>query len=209
MSTTLDLGPAARQLKTLLSGTVDDQLSAPTPCESTSVGDLLDHLMGLTIAFRNAATKSTRPPDGPAPARGPGKSSAANLSPDWRSELPRQLDELVAAWTDRSAWEGTTEVGGMTMPASVAGLVALDELVLHGWDLARGTGQAFECDPASTAACFEFTTMAAAPGAAREGLFGPVVGVPPEAPLFDRALGLSGRDPAWKERTGQPRPARA
>jgi uncharacterized protein (TIGR03086 family) len=83
------------------------------------------------------------------------------------------------------------------MPGAVAGMVAIDELVLHGWDLARATGQPFTCDPGSTQVCFEFTTLSAAPGAAREGLFGPVVEVPPEAPLLDRALGLSGRDPAW------------
>lgn len=80
------------------------------------------------------------------------------------------------------------------------GLVALDELVLHGWDLARATGQPYDCDPASAEAVFEFTSMSAAPeeAAAREGLFGPVIAIPADAPLFDRALGLSGRDPAWK-----------
>ena len=30
-----------------------------------------------------------------------------------------------------------------------------------------------------------------------EGMFGPRVAVAPEAPLFDRALGNSGRDPGW------------
>ena len=29
-----------------------------------------------------------------------------------------------------------TEAGGVTMPGEVTGLVALDEVVLHGWDLA-------------------------------------------------------------------------
>lgn len=57
--TILDLEPPAGQLKTLLSGVTDDQLSARTPCESFTVGDLLDHLMGLTIAFTMAATMST------------------------------------------------------------------------------------------------------------------------------------------------------
>jgi hypothetical protein len=30
-----------------------------------------------------------------------------------------------------------------------------------------------------------------------EGLFGPVVPVPDGAPLFDRLLGQTGRDPRW------------
>ena len=30
------------------------------------------------------------------------------------------------------------------------------------------------------------------------GLFGPTVAVPDDAPAFHRALGLSGRDPAWR-----------
>jgi hypothetical protein len=34
MSATLGLEPPARQLKTLLSGMTDGQLSAPTPCGS-------------------------------------------------------------------------------------------------------------------------------------------------------------------------------
>jgi uncharacterized protein (TIGR03086 family) len=81
----------------------------------------------------------------------------------------------------------------VTLPGEIAAMVALDELVLHGWDLALGTGQQFECDPASTEVCFEFTSMASVPGeeASREGLFGPVVDVPPDAPLLHRALGLS------------------
>ena len=203
MSRTLDLEPPARQVKTLLNGITDDQLSARTPCESYSVGDLLDHLMGLTVAFRNAATKAARSSDGGTDdltqESRPGEASVAHLHPDWRSLLPRRLDELVAAWRNPAAWEGNTEAGGVTMPADVAGMVAIDELVLHGWDLARGTGQPFECDPVSAQVCFEFTSMASAPGqeASREGLFGPVVDVPPDAPLLHRALGLSGRDPSW------------
>lgn len=202
MTTILDLDPPARQLTGLVNGVRDDQLAASTPCEEYTVGDLLDHLMGLTIAFRNAAMKSGSETDGPSPASEPGRGSAARLHPDWRSLLPRQLDDLVAAWRDPAAWEGTTEASGVTLPADVMGSVALDELVLHGWDLARGTGQPFECDPASAEVCLGFTSAMSDPGeeGSREGLFGPVVAVPSDAPPFHRALGFSGRDPSWTPR---------
>jgi uncharacterized protein (TIGR03086 family) len=81
------------------------------------------------------------------------------------------------------------------------GVVALDELVLHGWDLARATGQPFKPDPTSTATVLAFTTEMAKPehAAHRKGLYGPVVPVPEDAPPFDRALGFAGRDPKWKK----------
>jgi uncharacterized protein (TIGR03086 family) len=187
----LDLDPAAREVARLLTAVRDDQLGDPTPCEGTPVAALLDHLMGLTLAFTWAARK-TVPADAPGPS-----ASAEQLDPRWRTVLPQRLDELVAAWREPTAWDGLTAAGGVQLPGEVAGIVALDELVLHGWDLARGTGQAFSCDPASTAAVLEFTTASARPGAERDGLFGPVVPVPPDAPALDRALGLAGRDPAW------------
>lgn len=197
-ATMSDLDPAARQLKTLLSGVTDDQLSARTPCETYAVGDLLDHIMGLTVAFRMAATKSNGAADSErdGPAGGPPEASAANLDPDWRRRLPSQLDELVAAWKDPAAWAGTTEAGGVTMPADVMGVVAMDELVIHGWDLARATGQPFACDTPSTEAIFALLSPAA-DEEAQEGLFGPIVDVSPDAPLLHRALGLTGRDPSW------------
>jgi uncharacterized protein (TIGR03086 family) len=89
------------------------------------------------------------------------------------------------------------------LPAEQMGVVALDELVIHGWDLARGTGQSFHCDPTSTAAVLAFTRESAQPehAAMRDGLFGPVVDVTDDAPPLDRALGFAGRDPAWTPST--------
>jgi hypothetical protein len=49
------------------------------------------------------------------------------------------------------------------MPADVMGAVALDQLVLHDWDLAGATSQSFTCDPASTAAVLAFTGASARP----------------------------------------------
>ena len=40
-----------------MAGVRDDQLTGPTPCTGTSVAAMLDHLLGLTTAFRMAAKK--------------------------------------------------------------------------------------------------------------------------------------------------------
>lgn len=92
-----------------------------------------------------------------------------------------------------------TQAGGLELPGEVAGLVVLDELVIHGWDIARASGQPYECDPALLDAVHNFVAQFSEPGqeAAREGLFGPVVDVPDDAPLLDRVIGLTGRDPGW------------
>lgn len=185
----LDFAPVAGQLKVLLNGTADSQLSAPTPCTEYTVGDLLDHLMALTHEFRTAAEKAPG-----AGTKGPPEASVVNLPADWREQLPARLDALVEAWAEPAAWTGETRAGGVTMPAEMMGVIALDEVAVHSWDLARGTGQPFECDRPNAEALFEFLSRSTD---GENGLFGPVRQVPEDAPVFDRVLGLTGRDPAW------------
>lgn len=188
----LDLEPAARQMADLVAGLPDVALGGPTPCPEYTVGDLVDHVGGLALAFTAAAAKT----GGGAGAAGP-SADASRLGDEWRDRIPRQLADLARAWGDPGAWTGETEAGGVRLPGEVAGLVALDELVVHGWDLARATGRPWAVEPASLEAVHGFVQGFAAPGADRAGLFGPVVPVPDDAPLLDRVIGLTGRDPRW------------
>ena len=190
-----DLTPATERVTALLGGVRDGQLDAPTPSEDTTVQMLLQHLLGLSVAFRDAASRvlgpTTQTP--PAPVTDP-------LPQGWREQLPGLLAELAAAWRDPSAWEGTTTAGGVTLPAEACGLVALDEVLLHGWDLARATGQDYAPADADAQAVLPIVTPsgdAEADAAAREGMFGPPLPVPDDAPVFERVLALSGRDPRW------------
>ena len=187
--TTLDLGPQTAEVARVVAGVRDDQLTDPTPCPGTSVAAMLDHLVGLTVAFRMAAEKTV-------PGGGP-SADAANLAPDWRTRIPAQLEALAAAWRDPRAWEGTAEAGGVQMPAPAMAAVALDEVLVHGWDLAVATGQSYRSDAASVQASLEFVGDRSDPANEPEGLFGPVVPVPDDAPAFDRLLGRTGRDPGW------------
>jgi uncharacterized protein (TIGR03086 family) len=80
------------------------------------------------------------------------------------------------------------------------GVVATSEVLVHGWDLAVATGQDYQVDPGAAAAVLHQVTMLTQPGMEelRNGQFGPVVPVPDDAPVLDRILGLTGRDPRWQ-----------
>jgi len=188
--TTSDLAPTAAAVARVIAGVRDEQLTDPTPCTGTSVAAMLDHFVGLTVAFRLGAEKS--------PQSGGPRADADNLPPDWRERLPQQLDALVAAWRQPAAWEGVTEVAGATMPAAAMGVVALNEVLVHGWDLAVATGQAYDVDPAAAQRCLEFAIeLAAGAPEVRNGMYGPVVPVRDDDPVMDRLLGQTGRDPGW------------
>jgi uncharacterized protein (TIGR03086 family) len=190
--TMIDLEPATRRVAALLDGVGDDNLDAPTPCPDYAVRHLLGHLSGLALAFRDAARKDF----GPTTDTDPG-TALPDLEQDWRTVLPRRLGDLAAAWRAPEAWEGTTRAGGVTLPGEVAGLVALNEVLIHGWDLARATGQEYAADETSLRA--SYAMLAPTAGSPQDrGPFGPPVPVPDEAPLLDRVIGLSGRRPDWR-----------
>lgn len=186
----IDLEPAVLRMIGVVTMVVDEQLDLPTPCPESSVGDLIDHVGTFATRFAAAARKQTAADTPPAPTP-----SVANLESGWRSRLTHELTELAEAWRDPQAWEGTTFAGPFELPAHVAGAIAVDELVVHGWDLAVATGQRFDPAADEIETAMGFVTAFQAP---RDGrLFGPVVPVSDDASALDRLLGLAGRDPAW------------
>jgi uncharacterized protein (TIGR03086 family) len=190
----VELGPAAQRMAALIEGVPDELLGGPTPCPEYTLGDLVDHVRGFTLAFTAAARKDT---GGMTSGRASG--DASRLGADWRIQIPRDLAALADAWRDPPAWSGMTMAGGIDLPGELAGIIALDELVVHGWDVARASGQDFEADRESLDAVHGFVEQFSGAGqeAAREGMFGPEVPVPDDAPLLDRIIGLTGRDPRW------------
>jgi uncharacterized protein (TIGR03086 family) len=184
-----DLTPAADQLAAVVAAVPDDALDGPTPCPEMTVAALLDHIAGLSLAFTWAATKEPAPGGVAAP-----QADADALPGDWRTLIPERLAALASAWQAPEAWEGMTMAGPIEMPAPDAALVALDELVVHGWDLARATGQPYAPADASLDAVESFVAQFSEPV---PGLFGAAVPVADDAPRLDRVVALTGRDPGW------------
>jgi uncharacterized protein (TIGR03086 family) len=188
--TTLDLEPATLVTADVVFGVDDDQLALPTPCPDYTVADLLDHVRGLSAAFAAAARKSGLTGAAPSP-------DGSRLGPKWRDDIVAALADLAEAWREPGAFDGLTMAGPVEMPADAAALVALNEVVVHGWDLARATDQPYPADGAAVAACREFVAAFEAPAEDDGGLFGPPVAVPADAPELDRLLGATGRRPDW------------
>src|SRR5438552_3525440 len=174
----IDIRPATTRMVDLLAAVSESQFDLPTPCPEARLGDLIDHIGTLTGGFTAVARKETS--GGGAPPR----PSATNLEATWQDRIARDLETLAEAWRDPAAREGTTFAGGVELPGQVAGLVALDELVVHGWDIAVSIGTTYEPSADDVEAA---TSLVASFGAPRDGnLFGPVVAVPARAPPLDR-----------------------
>jgi uncharacterized protein (TIGR03086 family) len=185
-----DHTPSAQRLADLVSNVPEDALGDPTPCDDYTVGDLLDHIGGLALAFTEAAEKSGDPNAEPPP---PG--DVTKLPDDWRRRIPDQLGTLGEAWQDPDAWTGMSRAGGIEMPAEVAAVVALEEVVVHGWDLARATGQPYSASDAELEVVAGFFGMFSEDD--RSFGYGPAVAVGDDAAPLDRIVAQSGRDPGW------------
>lgn len=174
-----DLGPAAVEMSRLVSGVRDDQLDHPTPCSDWTVADLLAHVHQFATVFtHNGRKEQARPPE--------------DLVDDWRVAIPEQLDELLRAWREESAWQGRVSAGGVEMDAPDNAVVGVEELTVHGWDLARATGQDLHVDDARLDQVKRFFELFG------EGPFGPAARTPEGGTRLEHTLARTGRDPSWR-----------
>ena len=181
---------AARRLAAVVSAVDDAELAGPTPCADFTVAALLDHIDGFVAAFTAVGTKTRTGDDGP-----PAPADASHLRGDWRSGLPDGLDALIEAWRADDAYAGTASAGGFELPADAVAVIAIEEMVVHGWDLARATGQAYECTAAELAVVDEFFGQFGPEQ--RSGAYEPAREVGVSASHLGRVIAESGRDPAW------------
>jgi uncharacterized protein (TIGR03086 family) len=180
------VAPAASPMRAVLRGITDDQLAAPTPCAEFDVRALLAHLLTWGPTLVGSAYGRSVPP-----AAGPALSAEG-----WRDGLERHLDAVVAGWSRPEAWQGTTRMVTLELPAATVGGMVVGELVVHGWDLARATDQWPVWPEAVLGALHEEIGRTAVQGREMH-VYGPEVPVSAGAPTLDRLLGLTGRDPQW------------
>ncbi|ONI73478.1 TIGR03086 family protein [Actinosynnema sp. ALI-1.44] len=172
----------------VVNGIKPDQLGAATPCSDYDVRKLLNHLLYWGPSLEGAARKELVPP----PVT---PEDETDIPDDWQDKLVSNLEKLTASWSEPDAWDGTTHMGGPTeLPAALVGGMVTGEVLIHGTDLARATGQRLEFD-ADLLDYVHHELVANVEWGRDMGVYGPEVPVPADAPLLDRILGLTGRDP--------------
>ncbi len=165
-------------------------LATTTPCVELDLRGLVEHFVGTSAAMAGLGLGEPLDPDEP---WGGGTGAADG---DWPGRLRTNLDAIGRGWSRAEAWEGQAEVGGSAVPRTMLGEMALVEVAMHGWDVARALGRTVELDPEVAAAVDEAVAASAELGR-QLGAYGPEVPVPDGATALDRALGRAGRDPAW------------
>jgi uncharacterized protein (TIGR03086 family) len=186
-----DFFPATAAAARVVALVTDEHLDLPTPCEAWPVRDLLEHMAGFTAAFAAIARQQEMT----------GEPPASGLPEGWRELLAAAFDDLSEAWRKPEAWEGEDEAGGAAMPRAALGVVALDEVVLHGWDLATAIKVPFAVASDDVDVCMPFVEQFSGMSG---GPFGAPLPGAQEATGVNRLLLLSGRDPAigWEGGVG-------
>lgn len=176
-----DLDQAIAAFGQLAGGVRPDQLTAATPCTEFDVRALLGHVIGGSRNF--AALLRDRPPAPPVDAPAEALASA----------FAAAATDMREAFTRPGVLERIFQAPAGALPGAALIQVRVVELIAHGWDLARATGQSTDCLPAGAAERALAFSRRQIP-ADRTGMrFAAEQPVPDGAPAADRLAGFLGR----------------
>jgi uncharacterized protein (TIGR03086 family) len=178
------LGKALTEMGRLVAGVRDDQWTAPTPCTEWDVRDLVGHVVAGNLWVGELLG------GGPPPAA---RQDGALLGEDPLATYRQAADAVLGAASQPGALERPLTLPIGEVPGVVAVYLRLADVLAHGWDLARATGQqtAFPDDVVEEGLRFSQENLPKLP---RERLpFAPPQPVPDGAPAIDRLAGLLGR----------------
>lgn len=166
-----------------VSGMELDQLGAPTPCSDFDVKALLNHLfMGMHMLTTAAKTGKAEVLEGDL------------VGPDPSKQYDEARDKLLEAIREPGVFDKNWEMPFAALPGQMMANIAFWEHLVHGWDVAKATGQ----DPTIPEDLAQEALDLVTPMDAMirmPGVCGPKVEVPEDAPITDRLVGFLGRQP--------------
>jgi uncharacterized protein (TIGR03086 family) len=170
---------------TIVDGVAARQLDLPTPCDGWSVRELLNHIIGGNLWAAELATGKTIADVGD-------RLDGDNLGDDPQAAYRASAELAAAAFNAPGAMDAPCAVSYGPVPGSVYCGHRILDVVIHGWDLAKATGQDTTLDP-------ELVDAVAAIVAPQfdmlegSGMFGSTVTIPGDADAQTRLLSRLGR----------------
>jgi uncharacterized protein (TIGR03086 family) len=162
-----------------------EQWSSPTPCSEWDVKQIANHLIGENLWAAELLAGKT--------IEQVGSALDGDLAgDDPRAAYRRSVDAAANAVGQPGAMDVTCHLSfGDYSGSDYAGQLFMDT-VIHGWDIAKATGQDTRLDPQLVAACLPITEDFTAKFRAA-GVFGENLTVTPGADPQTRLLALVGR----------------
>jgi uncharacterized protein (TIGR03086 family) len=148
----------------IVAGVRQDQLDDPSPCEGWSVRELLNHIVAGNLWAVELVGGKTIADVGDA-------LDGDVLGDDFAAAYHASSDAAAAAFEEAGALDRPCAVSYGPVPGSVYAGHRFIDVLIHGWDLAKGTGQPTGLDPHLVDACWEVLRPQLAPFQA-SGAFG-------------------------------------
>jgi uncharacterized protein (TIGR03086 family) len=191
---TAPLAAALAGMGTLVEGVPAGQWDRPTPCTDWTVRQLVGHVVGGNRLVTRVLRGGLLP-------EGLGRRAPEDqLGDDPATAHRTSADELLAAFAAPGVLAGTYTVPAGTLPGPALVHLRTVETLVHGWDLARATGQQppFADTLVRPELAFSRDLLGRIPPERRP--FGPARPAADDAPAIDRLAALLGRDPVWATR---------
>jgi uncharacterized protein (TIGR03086 family) len=174
----------------LIAAVRDDQWSNPTPCPEWNVRAVVNHLVSGNRMFADILRGAP-----PAELENLRRMRDVDQLGDDPVRAYREAGAaLRAAFSQPGVLEGVFQVPAGRVPGAVMLHLRITELLVHGWDVARATGQPARLPDDLAEEELAFSRGRSAPDVPRTGHpFGPAQAVADDAPAIVRLAAYLGR----------------
>lgn len=169
----------------LVDAVKEDQLGDPTPCDGWNVRELLNHIVSGNFWVGELVAGKTIEEVGD-------KLDGDVLGADHAAAYRNSAAVAGSAFKEPGAMEKPVAVSYGPVPGEIYAGHRLIDVLVHGWDLAKGTGQDTTLDPALVQACWAVVEPQLE-GLSGSGAFGTIIEVPADASPQTKLLAALGR----------------
>ena len=175
-----------------IEGIGDTSLETPTPCDKWNIRQLVNHAVSATATIAGVLAADDGHDAWGANATSADAMAEMDVWPNPLEHFDKHVGFIIAT-AKSSPPDRTFLMNGHPQPAIMLARSVTFDSVVHGWDLAKVTGQDATIPPEIAEVFIEFAS--GIPDGTRGLVFAPRVEVPANASPSDRLVALLGRQP--------------